>query len=928
LPPGGLPIAPLVLLLACGALPGSFAALRAAGLRPAAVLRLFLPALSYRASLNTLPRDSKQPAAGPKAGGDMVIRTPDQRLRVFVSSSLGELAEERRAVSRAISALRLIPVMFELGARPHPPRDLYRAYLAQSDVFIGLYWRRYGQIGPGMPISGLEEEFELARGLPRLLYVKAPAPGREPRLTDLLTRLEEEALASYRIFRTPTELGRLVRDDLATLLSERFATNRTPAAAAAPPSLASARGPRPLPVSATSLIGREQDIDEAAGLVERNEARLVTLTGPGGVGKTRLAVAVGERLRDLFGAGTVFVPLAEVTQPELVLAGIARAVGTSLAGTDSTLDALAEQLGDGRWLLILDNLEQVVNTGRNLDELLARCPGVTLLTTSRTVLGLRAEREYPVPPLPQSADPANVPLGELAASPAVALFMDRARAVRPDFALTEGNAWAVSEICRRLEGLPLAIELAAARTRLLDPGVLLDRLSGSLDALGTGAVDMPERQHTLRATVEWSVSLLDDAERSLLETVTVFVDGWTIEAAAQVAGLDENRALDLTEALARHSLVQPGSTELGPRSRMLETVRAFLAERLAARPDVAEVQRRHAGYYRALAEQADRPLRRVGWNEWAGRLQAEAGNLAAAVRWYLSHDPRPLPHLFRVLLAFWALQEDLRELNSWVNELMPAAESLDPQARAELMWTAAVTAREVGDDESALAARARLEPLLDEIRDPYLHAVSQLAMAWTSAITGDSDGALGWASVSLAELRGQDEPLWTTLALVTVGSLETALGRYDDALRHLTEVRDRAERFGNAWLTAASRVQLGTLAVMRGRPEEARKLLDEGLDLSLALHTTRNVTLSVAAYAQLAFAEGDPERAALLAGAAEGLRRKAGLRAWPAVRRDGTEPVAQIRQALSADRFDQIFAAGTRLSQREAVAAVKDRHGT
>jgi hypothetical protein len=418
--------------------------------------------------------------------GDAVIRTPDRRLRVFVSSTLTELAEERRAVSRAISALRLTPVMFEVGARPHPPQDLYRAYLAQSDVFVGLYWQQYGWVGPGMEISGLEDEFELSRALPRLLYVKAPAPDREPRLTEMLARIEAEAAESYRHFRTPGELGRLVRDDLAMLLSERFAAARPSAAAPH-----SRPGPRPLPVDATSLVGREEAIEEVAGLVERSGARLVTLTGLGGIGKTRLAVAVGARLGDHFGAGTAFVPLAAVTDPGLVLPGVARAVGAELAGTDSPLAALAEYLGDDQWLLILDNLEQVVDAARDLDTLLARCPGVVILATSRTVLGLRAEREYPVPPLQLPADPAGVPAGELAAAPAVALFVDRARAVRPGFALTEGNAAAVAEICRRLDGLPLAIELAAARTRLLDPDALLRRLARSLDALGTGAVDLP-----------------------------------------------------------------------------------------------------------------------------------------------------------------------------------------------------------------------------------------------------------------------------------------------------------------------------------------------------------------------------------------------------------------------------------------------------
>jgi predicted ATPase len=321
-------------------------------------------------------------------------------------------------------------------------------------------------------------------------------------------------------------------------------------------------------VGTTSLVGRrEQAIDEIAGLLLQPEVRLVTLTGPGGVGKTRLAVAAGERLHGRFGSGAVFVPLAAVTRPELVVAGIARAAGVDLAGTDSPLEALVEQLGDGRWLLLLDNLEQVVDAARDVDELLARCGGVSLLATSRTVLGLRAEREYPVPPLPL---PAGVPVEVLASAPAVALFVDRARAVRHDFALTEGNAWAVVELCRRLEGLPLAIELAAARIRLLEPDALLRRLATSLDALGTGAVDLPERQRTLRATVDWSVGLLEEDERSLLETAAVFMDGWTIEAAAEVAGLDEDRALELSESLARHSLIYLDRTELGPRSRMLE----------------------------------------------------------------------------------------------------------------------------------------------------------------------------------------------------------------------------------------------------------------------------------------------------------------------------------------------------------------------
>jgi len=856
---------------------------------------------------------------------EVVIPTPDQRLRVFVSSTLEELADERRAVSRAVSALRLIPVMFELGARPHPPQEVYRSYLAQSDVFIGLYWQRYGWIGPGMKVSGLEEEFDLSRELPRLLYIKAPAPGREPGLAKLLERIREQAEDSYRTFGTPAELARLVRDDLAVLLSERFAATRP--AAEAPPA-AGARGPRPLPVSVTSLVGREHDIDEVVGLLGRPEVRLVTLTGPGGIGKTRLAVAVGERLRDRFDAGTVFVPLAAVTEPGLVLDGIGRAVGVDLAATGSPLQALAETFGDGAWLLILDNLEQVLQVAGDLGELLVRAPGVVILATSRTVLGLAAEREYPVPPLPPPADPGTVPLEELESSPAVALFLDRAGAVRPGFALTEDNTPAVVEICRLLEGLPLAIELAAARIRLLDPAALLTRLAASLDALGTGAVDLPERQRTLRATVEWSVSLLEDAERSLLEVAAAFEDGWTIEAVGQVADMDADQALEQSEALARHSLIYLDDTGPGPRSRMLGTIRAFVAEQLAARPDAAQIHGRHAGYYHALAGQADRPLRGAGQNQWLERLDADAGNLAAAVRWYLAHDPSQLPHMFRVLWPFWSVRDHMAQARVWVDQLLPAAGPLDPAAQAELLWTAAVTANQVGDRAAALAASQRLAPLLAHIDDPYLRAVSGMAMGWASMIAGDPDGAIQQVSVSLEELRGQDEPYWTTTAVLSLGSFQAVTGRDDDAVHHLSQARELADQFSYHWPATWSRVQLGTLDALRGRLDQARNLLDQALDLSLATRSTSFVALCVAAHARLAFAQGDLERTALLEGAADGLRRRVGLRAWPMLRPTETELMTKLREALGADRLDQMFSAGSRLSQQQAVAAVRERRGT
>jgi tetratricopeptide (TPR) repeat protein len=300
------------------------------------------------------------------------------------------------------------------------------------------------------------------------------------------------------------------------------------------------------------------------------------------------------------------------------------------------------------------------------------------------------------------------------------------------------------------------------------------------------------------------------------------------------------------------------------------------------------------------------------------------------VRWYLAHDPAPLPHLFGVLSPFrmlWVYSglryEIMGEARSWVEQLLPAADSLNPKAQAELLSTAAVIALEASDDAAALAIRQRLAPLLDGIDDPYLQAVSYLVNSWTSFVVNDFDRAVREASVSLEKLRGQDEPLWTGLALLSVGSLEMAVGRFDDAARHLIETRDFAERFDNDWLAGASRVRLGLVALARGRLDDARALFEDALDRSLATDNTYNVILCLAAFAQLTLAEGDPERAAALAGAASGLRRRAGLQVFTSLTGEA-QMVAQIRQALEVDRFDEVFGAGSRLGQHEAVAAIRD----
>ena len=553
------------------------------------------------------------------------IRTPDQRVRVFISSTLQELSEERGAARDAVEVLRLVPVMFELGARPHPPRQVYRAYLAQSQIFVGVYWQSYGWVAPGEETSGLEDEYRLSAGMPKLIYVKSPAPGREGRLADLLGRIKNDGSVSYQRFSDPAELQHLVENDLAVLLSERFETK------AAEPDAGNAGA---LPVPATPLVDRDSEAAAVHDLVLRQGVRLITLTGPGGVGKTRLAVEAASRLAPAFPDGVRFVDLASVRATDLVPAAIAAGLGLNTSGDRLVSDVLS-YLRARRLLLILDNFEQVIDGAPVVAELLTAAPGLVVLVASRTVLRLSGENELAVPPLPVPP-PGS---GEPADYPSVRLFADRARAEAPGFELTRRNAEAVAEICRRLDGLPLAIELAAARVRLLPPAALLARLDDRMSLLIAGPRDLPERQRTLRNTLDWSLGLLSADEQALFTRLGVFAGSFGLPAVMAICGhAVRGSVMDTLGSLVDSSLVRAEPSDDEPRFSLLETIREYALEHLRDSADWRDMHDRHAAYFLDLAKPAKTELHGTGQLAWLNRLEKRRDNLSAALSWLVGQD--------------------------------------------------------------------------------------------------------------------------------------------------------------------------------------------------------------------------------------------------------------------------------------------------
>jgi predicted ATPase/DNA-binding SARP family transcriptional activator len=733
-----------------------------------------------------------------------------------------------------------------------------------------------------------------------------------------------------------------------------------------------------LPEQPTPFIGREQEVTTACDIFMREGVRLLNLTGPGGTGKTRLGLQVATELLDHFQQGVFFVSLADITSPDLVVSKIAQPLDLREAGSRPLLEILKDYLRDKQMLLLLDNFEHVIIAAPVVADLLATAPGLKVLVTSRAPLNLRGEHEFLVPPL-KLPDPMRLPsLEHLNQYEAVQLFTERAQVAKASFAISNENAPAVAKICYHLDGLPLAIELAAAHIKLLPPQTLLERLSSRLKLLIGGAQDLPVRQQTLRNTIDWSYSLLTKDEQVLFVRLGVFIGGCTLEAAEAICTLEGSPStqaepalniLEGVESLINKSLLQQEEVENGrPRFRMLETIREYALERLLGSGEMEIMRRQHARYFANFSEEAGQKLFSSEANNWLVTLEAEHDNLRAALDWsHLVPDGVEIgPRIIGSIWWFWYRRGYLSEARERFERVLALADLATPTAtRASMllgggllaMWQGNLaTARPMieesvtiwrwlenglglalalmgngvllinqGDD---MAARPLLEESLaicEEFELRWLQAITLMHLGNVAMGLGDYAQARIWLeqSSSLAQQFGDS---WVIASVLNnLGELARCLQDYDRACGYYEESGTLFRETDDKPDVARSIHSLGYVAQYQGDYKRAEAQFRESLALFRKLGNNRGIAECIAGLAGLAIEQTQVKRAGRLLSMAKTLLGTLGAAWWPADRIEYERNLVAIRAASTEKAFAAAWAEGQAMALEQAITYASEQ---
>jgi predicted ATPase/class 3 adenylate cyclase len=691
-----------------------------------------------------------------------------------------------------------------------------------------------------------------------------------------------------------------------------------------PPLMTLEGRPNNLPLQPTPLVGRKREVAEVTQRLLASGTRLLTLTGPGGTGKTRLALQAAADLLEKFEDGAFFVSLAALTDPELVTSAIATPLDVVEAADRPLEEGITAYLREKKLLLVLDNFEQVLEGARLVGQLLTACPDLKVLATSRIPLGLYGEREYPVPPL-SLPDPERLPsLERLTQYEAVRLFVERAQDARPNFSVTNENALAVVEICARLDGLPLAIELAAARIKVLTPQKMLDRLSDRLKLLARGARDLPERQRTLRATMEWSHALLAEGEKVLFARLSVFAGGRTLEGIEAVCDAEGDLPVDVldgVESLVDKSLLREEEGPGGePRFVMLETVHEYAREKLEESGEAEELRRLHARYFLALALEAEPELKGARQYEWLERLEAEHDNMRAALSWLLEDgDVEPGLRLAGALRRFWHVRGYFDEGRRWLEHALAKDSRASASARAKALDAVGGLAHDQGDiDRAEAAAQEGLELSAKADIESGRVASFRRTLGITAEREGDYERATKLHGQSLALYREAEDRWGIAASLLSLGNVLVVREEHERAKELYHEALILSRESGDPDQFATGLANLGYEHLLEGDHEQATALNEEAARLYRDRGSRGGLVYALDNLAWAALVRGDHKRARVLHKETLALCRELGDKLIGSESLEGLACAAAARG--EAERSARLFGTASTLGYQQAPA--------